>query len=113
MENELVQYYIINKDLNMSSGKIAAQVAHVAVNIAVAELTLFIDNFLLWKNKYNQKKIILSAHEKDLIKLKEQGFYFINDIGLTEIEPNSLTCVGLGTMLKSEAQKYVKRLQLL
>jgi peptidyl-tRNA hydrolase len=40
-ENELVQYYIVNKDLinnyNMSVGKIAAQVGHAARLIALRD----------------------------------------------------------------------------
>lgn len=109
MEDELVQYYIVNKELNMSAGKLAAQVAHVATIIAT--MKRFNDTFHMWYQG-NQKKIILKGSEKELNKLIEQGFYYIRDIGLTEIPENSLTVVGLPPMKRSEAQKYVKRLQL-
>lgn len=115
-ENELVQYYIVNKDLNMSSGKIAAQVAHVATIIAIEEGTSTKpnnhDNFNEWYSN-DQKKIILAGHQKDLEKLVEQEFYYIKDNGLTEIVSGSLTCVGLGVMSRKEAKPHIKRLQLL
>jgi len=123
MEDEIVQYYVVNKELNMSHGKIAAQVAHIATIIAVDYCRDM--NNCICRNKTkseiqfedwfkgDQKKIILKGKQKDLKRLIEQGFYYIKDLGLTEIEEGSLTVVGLPPMWKSEAQKYIKRLQLL
>ena len=113
-ENELVQYYVVNKDLHMSPGKIAAQVAHVATIIAVSESKKIsnMQQFFTWYNN-NQTKIILRGHQKDLEKLVTQGFYYIRDHGLTEIKPNSLTVVGLGVITRKEAKPYIKRLKLL
>lgn len=113
MEDEIVQYYVVNKELNMSTGKIAVQVAHVAIMIALDGGNGKIPKFHDWYTNYDQKKIILKGKQKDLEKLIKQGFYYVRDLGLTEIEEGSLTVVGLYPMWKSEAQKYVKRLQLL
>ena len=116
-EKELVQYIIINKDLNMSPGKIAAQVGHVCTLCAMHILEYKewewekYQIFKEWFNK-DQKKIILEAHQKVLEKLENQ-FYSIRDNGLTEIPSNSLTAVSLGVMTRKEAEPYVKRLQLL
>jgi len=110
MEDEIIEYFIVNSELNMSVGKVAAQIGHVATIIAV-EFYEFDDNFDAWYCG-NQKKIILRGKQKDLDKLIDAGFYYIRDNGCNEVVPNSLTCVGLPPMLKSEAQKYVKRLQL-
>ena len=117
MEDSLVQYYVVNSELNMSKGKISAQVAHVATIIAFENLYNCKNanehtKFMEWY-KNDQKKIVLRGKQKDLEKLVEQGFYFIRDNGLTEIANGSLTCVSLGVMWKSEARKYIKRLQLL
>lgn len=115
-ENELIQYYIVNKDLKMGSGKIAAQVAHVATIIAIEEGTsIEPEIYTKFDDWYanDQKKVVLGGHQKDLEKLVGQGFYYIRDNGLTEIAPNSLTCVGLGVMTRKEAKPYIKRLQLL
>jgi len=111
LDNEIVEYFVVNSELNMSAGKVAAQVAHVATIIAVGKNNKRWDLFWQWY-ELDQKKIILRGKQKDLEKLIDAGFYYIRDNGLTEIEKGSLTCVGLEPMPKSEAQKYVKRLQL-
>lgn len=112
MEKELIQYIIVNKDLDMSKGKIAAQVGHVCTNVA-SDLTMNnIDIFLEWLNN-NQKKIILQAHQIVLEKLVDKGFWYIHDIGCNEVPVDSLTAVSLGIMTREEAKPYVKRLQVL
>ena len=117
-KNEIVQYFVVNSDVKMSAGKIAAQVAH-------AETMILIDLFLFkeikesmkllwdWYNNYEQKKIILRGKEKDLIKLIDEGFYGVVDSGYTEILKGTITVVGLPPITRNEAQKYIKRLQLL
>lgn len=110
MEDELVQYYVVNKDLPMSTGKIAGQVAHASMLIALKQQDD--PKFQQWMNSI-MKKIILKGSEKDLVRLKELGFTSIIDKGLTEIPPDSLTVVGLPVMTRGEAQQYIKRLQLL
>ena len=109
-ESELVQYFIVNKDLGMSPGKTSAQVAHVATIVAVEQGSE--DNFKKWYAN-DQKKIVLQANEKYVQKLKDNGFFYIEDNGLTEIPAGSLTCVSLGVMTRAEANSYTKRLQVL
>jgi peptidyl-tRNA hydrolase len=117
IKDELIQYYVVNNDLikeyDMSPGKIAAQVAHVATIIAIDNMNnIDRTKFYNWMEE-GQKKIVLRGNQKDLEKLVNMGFNHVRDLGLTEIPANSLTVVGLGVMLRSEAQQYVKRLQLL
>jgi len=77
-------------------------------------ILISIDDWKQWYNNgKNQKKIILRGKEKQLLKLIDQGFYYIRDKGLTELSNGTLTAVGLPPMKRSEAQKYIKRLQLL
>ena len=121
---ELIQYLVVNKDLGMSSGKIAAQVGHACTICTYKYLTEDTDlswggNFQLDKDKFlawykgEQKKIVLEGHQKDLEKLVENNFFFVRDAGYTEIPANSLTVVSLGIMTREEAKQYTKRLQLL
>ena len=110
-KHELIQYIIVNKDLNMSTGKIASQVGHVCTVCAVHSTVNHIVEFDDWYNG-EQKKIILQAHQNVLEKL-ENNYYSIRDKGYTEIEPNSLTAVSLGIMTREQAEPIVKRLQLL
>ncbi len=110
-DNEIVQYYIINKDLDMSKGKIAVSAAHVATTIA--SFHYYNDPiFDIWF-RLNQKKIALEGSQKDLEKLVDKGFYHVRDLGYKEVEKGSLTCVGLPPLYRKDAQKFVKRLQLL
>ena len=115
---ELVQYFIINKDLKMSPGKVAAQVAHVATMITVDFLNEHASKTLEEKeifNKWyhsNMKKVTLKANQLEMESFVQQGFYFIKDNGLTEIPKGSLTVVGLPPMNKQDAQRYVKKLSL-
>jgi len=131
MENEIVQYFIVNSEINISAPKLSAQIGHVAT-IITYEITkliyqplienevyinpnilISIDDWIKWYNNgKNQKKIILAGKEKQLLKLIDQGFYYIRDNGCNELLPNTLTVCGLLPMKRSEAQKYVKRLQL-
>ena len=131
MEDEIVQYFVVNSEIKISAPKLSAQIGHVAT-IITHEITklmyqslsenkvyinpnimINIDDWIKWyDNGKNQKKIILKGKEKQLLKLIDQGFYYIRDNGLTELLPNTLTVCGLPPMKRSEAQKYVKRLQL-
>ena len=129
-ENEIVQYFVVNNEIKISTPKLSAQIGHVAT-IITHEITklmyqslngeyinpnilISIDDWKQWYNNgKNQKKIILRGKEKQLLKLIDQGFYYIRDKGLTELSNGTLTAVGLPPMKRSEAQKYIKRLQLL
>lgn len=128
MENEIVEYLIVNKDLNMSIGKTCAQVAHAQKLID----SKYLDLMVMWDweelnegeaekifqdyNKWsegNQKKIILRAKESKMLKAIEMGAVEVRDNGLTEIPPNSLTVVGFMPQPKANLQEFTKRLQLL
>jgi peptidyl-tRNA hydrolase len=111
-ENELVQYYIVNKDLCMSTGKIAAQTAHASRLIALRD-----QNDEVYKEWLSimMKTIVLEGSEKRLLKLLEtySEAIGIRDNGLTEIPANSLTVVVLPAMKRVDAKQYVKGLQVL
>lgn len=109
-EAELIEYILVNKDLNMSIGKTAAQVGHICGLVAEKEHQT--EKYRVWKEKYDFKKVILAAPEKIMLKL-EKEFYSVRDKGYTEIPPNSLTVISLGIMTRKQASKYVKRLQVL
>lgn len=114
MEDEIVQYYIVNSELNMSAGKIAAQVGHVATIIAI-EMSMSYkknDKFNSWY-AIDQPKIILRGKQKEMEELIEKGWYHILDLGRTEITSGSLTVIGCIPEYKSIMKPVVKRFQLL
>lgn len=124
MSKRYVEYILVNKDLNMSVGKIAGQVAHAQTLIDVKAIA---SSFSMNTEKYDiyetwldsgQKKVILRAKESKLLRAIELGGIPVHDHGLTEIPENSLTVVGFTPVLEdsdnpSELKDFVKRLQLL
>ncbi|MDZ5471588.1 aminoacyl-tRNA hydrolase [Bacillus sp. 31A1R] len=116
MDNEIVQYFIVNKDVKMSSGKVAAQVAHAAtistINMVSSQNSKFPDyfnDFVKWYQS-GMKKVILKGSEEELKKLEESGFYCIRDAGHTEIEKGTLTVVALPPMPKLVCKRFVGHL---
>lgn len=110
MENEIVQYYVVNHKLNMSPGKVASQVAHVAVQSALRYQNDPI--FKEWYQNGISKIIVLRGKESQLRKLVDAGFEKINDLGFTEVPTGSLTAVALPPMYRTDAKKYIKGLQI-
>ena len=91
---------VVRSDLQMSTGKTAAQAAHVAVRAAEQASDV---NKIIWKHLNKETKIVLQVKTKDdLISLIKQSkaagipFSAIKDAGRTEIEPNTLTAIALG-----------------
>jgi peptidyl-tRNA hydrolase len=76
--------YIINNDLKMSKGKIAAQVSHVACQLGAKYRTV-------------GKAIVLKADEETLLRIVKHftsHIHYVRDAGLTQVPEGSLTCVG-------------------
>lgn len=136
---KLVEYILVNKELNMGVGKIAGQVAHVqtiidnkvfelddkiyflseeildedVMDIRFAKEKELINNYYDWLYSESQTKIILRAKEKDLLKAIDMGAVYVRDNGLTEIPSGSLTAVGFFPQPKDNLVDFTKKFQLL
>lgn len=124
----LVMYLIVKESLNMSAGKIAAQVGHAVGMLGtvyllgstydIGEPILEIDrdmihNYVRWELGLF-RKVVLKAKDKDWERLKDElACVVVRDAGLTEVEPGSETVIGVMPMRKSQAPKILKRLQVL
>jgi len=93
---------VVREDITMSCGKLAAQVAHAAVECAIECYKKQRPVFNIWKSQ-GAKKIILKAKNLDELKrLKEKAeklglvTSLISDAGRTELEPGTITCLGIG-----------------
>ena len=96
------QAVVIRQDLKMSKGKTAAQVAHAAVSSFIATA----DQRPAWGAtwlKEGQKKVVLKVKSlEDLLEIKKRidiahiPNALISDAGLTELEPGTVTCLGIG-----------------
>lgn len=107
---------IVRKDLNMSCGKISSQVAHAAVECVLNSDKKIIEEWL----DEGGKKIVLKVNSLDELmkyynEAKENGLVtvMIRDMGLTEVEPGTITCIGIGPDEEEKIDKITKDLKLL
>lgn len=105
---------IVRKDLGMRTGKIAVQVGHASV-----EAYYHVANSNTWYFQ-GQKKIVFKIPTlKDLLKIESiaensgLAVFEIRDFGLTQVEPNTLTCIAIGPDEDEKIDKICEGLKLL
>lgn len=101
-----VMYIIANKGLGMSAGKLAAQVAHAAVNATLGSPD---DAVSSWTSGGHYAKVVLQAKDEAAMMkadryIQDRGFktFAIIDEGRTEIEPHSFTALGVEVVDKAD-----------
>lgn len=108
-------YLLVNKDITMSAGKMAGQVAHAAVRYAVSHIHHPNPKNDAWINSEAQTKIIVWANQSLLEKLEKEGYVTIRDHGKTELVPGTITVVCAGIYergLVETRPNWLKRLRL-
>ncbi|MCS7097205.1 MAG: peptidyl-tRNA hydrolase Pth2 [Candidatus Methanomethylicia archaeon] len=119
MSDNLKQVIVVRSDLKMSLGKIAVEVAHAAVSAAERTKN---EKYEWWEKwiKNNQKKVVLKVKDaNELLKLYNEALsanlpaVLIYDAGLTELPPNTLTCLGIGPAPSNLINRITKHLELL
>jgi len=113
---EYKQSVAIREDLKLSKGKAAAQTAHAS--ILSYELAAPRDR-KKWKEQ-GQKKVVLKVNSlAEIYKLEKEAkklglpVAIVEDAGLTEIPPGTVTAIGIGPASAEEVDKVTKDLQLL
>ena len=134
------QLIIARKDLNMSSGKLAAQCCHASMaflsrNIkfchGVPSIEIDEDIYDNWFNDSFTKTICAAKNLNHLLKVKQiaeelgliedKDFFLIKDNCLTELKPeeidsngigHTLTCIGFKPLDDETAHKLSKKYQL-
>jgi PTH2 family peptidyl-tRNA hydrolase len=92
----------VRKDLKLSGGKMAAQVAHAAVTCAFTAKKRNPRAFDTWYEEGQRKVVVKVADLKELQELRvaadDAGLVncLITDAGRTELPPNTVTCLGIG-----------------
>ena len=113
------QAIVVRTDLQMGKGKIAAQVAHASLSAAEEAMARRPGWYSEWKEGGQAKVVLKVGTEgelRDLLKkAKSSGLpgALIEDRGLTQVEPGSVTCVGLGPGPEDEIDKITRKLKLL
>ena len=119
MMDEYKMVIVVRADLKMSKGKTAAQVAHAAVNCALAAKKKDPKALDMWMLNAYPKIVLKVQTEAELFEIKAvaDAQNIINsviaDAGRTEIAPGSITCLGLGPDEGSKIDKVTGGLSML
>ena len=117
--DEYKMVIVVRADLGMSKGKTAAQVAHAAVNCALAAKKKDPEALERWMMNAYPKIVLKADDEKELFEIRSfaDALGIINsvitDAGRTEIAPGSVTCIGLGPDAGSKIDKVTGDLSML
>ncbi|WP_036708052.1 aminoacyl-tRNA hydrolase [Paenibacillus pinihumi] len=109
---EWIQYYILNRDLNLSPGTTAVQVAHAATTLALHYLLNGKEQeaFRSWLET-GQRKTVLTGSEQQVLQLAERGYLSVRDGQLSRGEEAPLTIVALPPMNRDDAAPLLEGLR--
>ena len=117
--DEFKQVILIRTDLKMSTGKKCAQACHASVSASDLARIKTKNIWKKWK-QLGQKKVVLKIHSMEDMKviftrvIKQQiPCFLVKDAGLTQLEPGTITALGIGPVLSTEIDKITGDLQLL
>ena len=110
---------VVRRDLKLSPGKLAVQVAHAAVSCAITARKEKRTWFKEWLREGQKKVVVKVPSKEDLFLLKDRAEMtglttnIIQDAGLTEIPPGTVTCMGIGPCPSAEVDRITGSLPLL
>jgi len=101
----------------MSPGKLAAQVAHASVGTI-----LHPENnqakIMSWFHEGFRKIVLKVESEKEILDLRDKcevegiSYFVVTDFGITELNQNTITCIGIGPDLNKVIDKITGRIKL-
>ncbi len=109
------QVLLIRTDLKMGKGKIAAQASHASVECILKSNR---DDVKAWRDQGMKKAVLKVASKEELFKYKQHAedaglvTALITDAGHTEVEPGTVTCLGIGPAEEEKINKITGDLQL-
>jgi len=117
--SDVKQVIVVRTDLKMGKGKLATQVAHAAVESFVRVLNEKPEIARKWLSQ-GQKKVVLKVSTlNELLEIYKKALregliaVIIRDAGLTQLEPGTITCVGIGPDYSSKIDTVTGKLKLL
>ncbi|MEM3791199.1 MAG: peptidyl-tRNA hydrolase Pth2 [Candidatus Micrarchaeaceae archaeon] len=116
---EIKQVIVVRTDIKMGIGKLASQVAHASLSSYLETKKVDEEMAKAWIEE-GQKKIVLKASSEETLEKLKNAFDFlhipnalISDAGLTQIEPGTITALGIGPWKASEIDKITGNMKLL
>jgi PTH2 family peptidyl-tRNA hydrolase len=113
------QVLIFRSNLRLSKGKTAAQAGHAAVSAAEEARKRHRDWFNGWSNEGQCKIAVKVKNEEELSELEAKAeqmglpYARVTDRGLTEVQPGTVTCLGIGPAPVEKVDKITGNLPLL
>ncbi len=113
------QVVVVRKDLNMGTGKIAAQVGHACVLGAEHVRKSHPEWYKEWERAGQEKVVVKVASLDELEKIKKHAISLdlpwseVTDAGHTQIVPGTITCISIGPAPEETVDKVTKDLKLL
>jgi PTH2 family peptidyl-tRNA hydrolase len=110
---------VVRNDLKMGKGKVAAQVAHAAVECAIYVQKYDRKTFEGWHSSGQAKVVLRTDSLEELMRLASEArsvklpVSTITDAGRTQIEPGTTTCIGIGPALAGEIDRVTGSLKML
>lgn len=115
---EYKQVIAVRRDLGMSPGKLAVQVAHASVTASEDARKGWNDWLKGWLDEKQKKVVVEVRSEEELEELRDKALEleipcgFVQDAGLTELEPGTSTALGVGPAPSKEVDKVTGKLSL-
>lgn len=113
------QVIVFNSDLKLSKGKTAVQAGHAAVSAAEEARKHRRGWWKDWVDEGQRKIAVKVRTEEELLELEKQAkdtelpCALVVDRGLTEVPPNTVTCLGIGPAPSEKVDRITGRLPLL
>ena len=116
---EVTMVIVTRKDLKLSSGKLAAQASHAAVNCVLTGQKVSPNLVKRWMEN-GARKIVCEVQDLNELKMlygkaREIDLVaeLVSDAGHTEIPSGTITVLGIGPNLRNEIDKITGDLKLL
>ncbi len=113
------QVIVVRDDLNMSQGKLAAQVAHASLNSAEKAREKNSGWYEDWRKSQQKKVVVKAPNVDDLKDLKKEAEIqnipssLVQDAGHTELSPNTYTTLSVGPAPEEKVDNITGHLKLL
>jgi len=110
---------VVRTDIKMSKGKVAAQAGHAAVSAAEYARKNRPEWWMPWISEGQCKIAVKAKSEQEINELERKArntglpVALIVDRGLTEIPPNTTTCLGIGPAPANKVDAITGKLSLL
>jgi PTH2 family peptidyl-tRNA hydrolase len=110
------QAIVVRKDIDMGKGKTCAQVSHASLEAYVKSGKEIREQ---WRMEGARKVVVKCDSLEQLMEILEQArragltCVSITDAGLTQIEPGTMTCIGIGPDEEAKVDRIIGKLKLL